>query len=202
MAAERNRLNAEREIIELQRAQLRTERMQRAQSEQEREVRNKDNVPLTRSKSTPAFSQQASVDENQNEEKDRFECSTELANLKKRIYFLEKQLENTENALRTNQNLVAENSERTYRQSTELLELKQALNQANRTAEELRTKLERKDDILRRVTDEKNQLFNQLSALKDRNAELNIDMAESKEKCSHLKRDLEKLGMYVITQNR
>ena len=130
MAAERNRLNAEREIIELQRAQLRNEKMQRAQSEQEREIRNKDNVPLTRSKSTPTFTQEKSVDENQNEERDRFDCTTEMANLKKRIYFLEKQLENTENALRTNQNLVAENSERTYKQSTELLELKQALNQA------------------------------------------------------------------------
>ena len=108
--------------------------MQRAQSEQEREVRNKNSVPLTRSKSTPTFTQEKSVDENQNEERDRFDCTTEMANLKKRIYFLEKQLENTENALRTNQNLVAENSERTYKQSTELLELKQALNQAGISA--------------------------------------------------------------------
>ena len=68
------------------------------------------------------------------------------------------------------------------------------LNQANRTAGELRTMLERKDDMLRRVTDEKNQLFNQLSVQKDRNAALSIDLAESKERCSHLKRDLEKLG--------
>ena len=68
------------------------------------------------------------------------------------------------------------------------------LNQANRTAGELRTMLERKDDMLRRVTDEKNQLFNQLSAQKDRNAALSIDLAESKERYSHLKRDLEKLG--------
>ena len=101
-----------------------------------------------------------------------------MQNLKKRLFYLEKQLENTENALRTNQNLVTENSERNFEQSTQILKLKQSLNQANIIGDDLRKKLEKKDDVIRRVSDEKNIVIADLQCQKQKYSDLQIEAAE------------------------
>ena len=104
----------------------------------------------------------------------------EVKKLVAKIALLEKQLENTENALRTNQNLIAENSGRTYELNSKVLELRQSLSQANRTSDELRVRLDKKDDFVRKVLDDKNELYNKMSAMKDRVAELEIELADTR----------------------
>ena len=47
-------------------------------------------------------------------------------------------LENTENALKNNQNLCTDTSRRSLELTNQLIQLKQAVNQANRTGDELR----------------------------------------------------------------
>ena len=65
-------------------------------------------------------------------------CRKEAQRLEVKITQVEKQLENTENALRTNQNLISESSGRAYELNSKILQLKQSLGQASRTGDELR----------------------------------------------------------------
>ena len=151
---------------------------------------------------------------------DHTACQGQLDLLQKKISYLEKQLDNTENALKNNQNLVsgnwstsiyvstfisiylsinifciyAENSRRCYELNTQVLQLKQSINQANRTGDELRLKLDKKDDLVRRTLDDKNELHSKLSAAKDRIATLELELAQRAEKVAGLEEEKDKLG--------
>jgi len=183
-AQEKERLAKEREILQLQKSQLEAERAKLIQQQQQ----------LHRSKSTSCLPdepqkgsekppiQGSSLDSAQKAPETHAQCRTDTQNLKKRLFYLEKQLENTENALRTNQNLVTENSERNFEQSTQILKLKQSLNQANIIGDDLRKKLEKKDDVIRRVSDEKNMVIADLQCQKQKYSHLQIEAAECRER--------------------
>jgi len=109
-------------------------------------------------------------------------CREEAQRLEVKITQVEKQLENTENALRTNQNLISESSGRAYELNSKILQLKQSLGQANRTGDELRTRLDKKDDFIRRVMDDKSELFDKLTTTKDRLVELELELADTRDK--------------------
>ena len=86
-------------------------------------------------------------------------CGQEASRLRDKITYLEKQLDRTENSLRTNQNLASENCARTYELNSQLVQLKMALNEANRTLDEQRLKLDKKEELVRKIVDDKNELL-------------------------------------------
>ncbi len=86
-------------------------------------------------------------------------CGQEAGRLRDKITYLEKQLDRTENSLRTSQNLASETCARTYELNSQLVQLKMALNEANRALDEQRLKLDKKEELVRKIVDDKNELL-------------------------------------------
>ena len=73
--------------------------------------------------------------------------------------------------------VVLENSKRCYEQSSQILQLKNAVSQANITGDQLRAKLDKKEDLVRRLLDEKNSALDKERSTRDKLAELEKDLS-------------------------
>jgi chromosome segregation ATPase len=123
-------------------------------------------APVVRTRSQSSSSTQAGASGVAGiEEQQHAACRQEAGRLRDKITYLEKQLDRTENSLRTNQNLASENCARTYELNSQLVQLKMALNEANRTLEEQRLKLDKKEELIRKIADDKNELLERYSTL-------------------------------------
>jgi len=83
-------------------------------------------------------------------------------NSMERISFLENQLEKTEETLQRYQELVRDNSNKTYELNTQLMKMRQELNQSQKSCEELKVRLDRKEEVMKRVNEDNEDLLSQL----------------------------------------
>jgi septal ring factor EnvC (AmiA/AmiB activator) len=89
-------------------------------------------------------------------------CRQELDRWREKVRYLERQLETTENALRTHQHLVGENSARTGELNSQLVQLRMRLNEVERRGDEQRLQLDKKEELLRKIIEDKTELFERL----------------------------------------
>ena len=113
-----------------------------------------------RSQSSPSLVEAAAEEAvSDGEQQQHVSCRQEAARLREKIHYLERQLDTTENSLRTNQNLVSENSARTYELNSQLVQIKMTLNETKRLVDEQRLKLDQKEELVRKIVDDKSELF-------------------------------------------
>merc|ERR1712095_24464 len=79
----------------------------------------------------------------------------ESKELRMKIQFLENQLSKTEDNLRNCQNLMSENSKRSLDLNSQIVRLRQDEISAKKSVDDLKLKLDKKDDLIRRVIEDK-----------------------------------------------
>jgi len=159
---QRTEIEAQRAVVVAQRRQLEEEQRKRVDRTATVATQAGGGAPAGRSRSQSSpigQAEAAGVETGASSEEQHVACRQEAGRLRDKISYLEKQLDTTENSLRTNQNLASENSARTYELNSQLVQLKMALNEANRTVDEQRLKLDKKEELVRKIVDDKNELL-------------------------------------------
>ena len=89
--------------------------------------------------------------------------SGETKGLQDKVKFLENQLDKTEDSLRNCQNLMSENSKRTLELNSQIMKLKQEEMSAKKNVDDLQLKLDKKDEVVRRIVEDKDKLLSELN---------------------------------------
>ena len=92
----------------------------------------------------------------------------ESKELRMKIQFLENQLSKTEDNLRNCQNLMSENSKRSLDLNSQIVRLRQDEMSAKKSVDDLQLKLDKKDDLIRRVIEDKDKLLSELQDCRDK----------------------------------
>ena len=87
--------------------------------------------------------------------------------LRDKVRFLENQLEKTEDSLRNCQNLMSDNSKRTLDLNSQIVKLKQEEIVAKKSADDLQLKLDKKEEVIRRIVEDKDKLLQELNKCRD-----------------------------------
>ena len=87
----------------------------------------------------------------------------ETKGLQDKVKFLENQLDKTEDSLRNCQNLMSENSKRTLELNSQIMKLKQEEMSAKKNVDDLQLKLDKKDEVVRRIVEDKDKLLSELN---------------------------------------
>jgi len=92
----------------------------------------------------------------------------ESKELRMKVQFLENQLSKTEDNLRNCQNLMSENSKRSLDLNSQIVRLRQDEMSAKKSVDDLQLKLDKKDDLIRRVIEDKDKLLSELQDCRDK----------------------------------
>ena len=87
--------------------------------------------------------------------------------LRDKVRFLENQLEKTEDSLRNCQNLMSDNSKRTLDLNSQIVKLKQEEIVAKKSVDDLQLKLDKKEEVIRRIVEDKDKLLQELNKCRD-----------------------------------
>ena len=85
-----------------------------------------------------------------------------VVEMRQKIKFLEDHLDKTENSLRNCQNLMSENSKRTLELNSQIIKLKQEEIAAKKVSDDFQLKLDKKDELVRHIIEDKDNLMAEL----------------------------------------
>lgn len=106
------------------------------------------------------------------------ECDKEIGRLKGKVEYLERQLLQTENALQNAQRLVADGGNKSYEMNSQLVQMKQEINNARREIDDLRLRLDKKDELVARIIEDKNELLTRLDEQTEKAASLQTKVSQ------------------------
>ena len=117
--------------------------------------------------------------------------------LQEKIRFLEEHLDKTENNLRNCQNLMSENSKRTLELNSQIIKLRQEEITARKASDDLQLKLDKKDELVRRIVEDKDNLLSQLNEARDKMQQFKSQSSEKTELLSSLDKSRDSLELQV-----
>ena len=123
--------------------------------------------------------------------------SGEVRELQEKIRFLEEHLDKTENNLRNCQNLMSENSKRTLELNSQIIKLRQEEITARNASDDLQLKLDKKDELVRRIVEDKDNLLSQLNEARDKMQQFKSQSSEKTEFLSSLDKSRDSLELKV-----
>ena len=123
--------------------------------------------------------------------------SGEVRELQEKIRFLEEHLDKTENNLRNCQNLMSENSKRTLELNSQIIKLRQEEITARKASDDLQLKLDKKDELVRRIVEDKDNLLSQLNEARDKMQQFKSQSSEKTELLSSLDKSRDSLELKV-----
>ena len=113
--------------------------------------------------------------------------------LRGKVSFLEAQLGTTEDNLRNCQNLMAEGSKRTLDLNSQIVKLRQEEAAAKKNVDDLRLKIDKKDELIRRIIEDKDNLLMELNESRDRMQDLKSQVYHKTELLSNIDRSKDSL---------
>ena len=116
-----------------------------------------------------------------------------VQDLQEKVRFLEAQLSKTEDNLRNCQNLMTEGSKRTLELNGQIVKLRQEEALAKKNVDDLRLKIDKKDELIRRIIEDKDKLLIELNESRDKMQELKSQVYQKTELLSNIDRSKDSL---------